>query len=231
MDPAKDTNGGTAYNMVPLWFDPNTELTDELKALAQVYEQYCVHRMEVYATLGKGFDAGNKFKLELFSRVDTGSAPATPSLAAYFSVLSGQNTTLHTFNERGRVKIADVRPQFLGYGTPTAYQMMLPNTLQWFELNPAYFSQMLFRGVTIASAIPDETIAPASLSVQLTVAVTFKFRGRVISNKAYPTTMSMVKDLDLVRDNDEDDRKDTHLSNELSDVDRSKDGDSALASA
>jgi hypothetical protein len=151
--------------------------------------------MEVFATLGKGFSADNKFKLEMFSRVDTGSAPTSATIANYNSILSGQNTTLHTFNERGRVKVADVRPQFLGYGTPTSYQFMLPNSLQWFELNPFYFPQQIFRGVSIATGLPDETITPASLGIQLTVSITFKFRGRVISPKAFGLSAVPVTDI------------------------------------
>jgi hypothetical protein len=188
-DPAADTNGGTAYNTSAIWFNPNTDLTDELKALSLVYEEYLPHRMEIFATLGKGYTADNKFKQQLFSRVDTGAASGT-LLASYFSIISGQNTTLHTFEQRTRVKIADVRPKFLGYGTPTSYQAMLPNSMQWYQLDPSYFTQQLFRGVTVASAIPDETYSPGKLSIVFTVSVTFKFRGRVIDAKAYSSTIA-----------------------------------------
>jgi hypothetical protein len=183
-DPSQNITGTTAFGIGTVRFAPNLQLTQELTALSQVYEQYRVSRMEVYATLGKGFTADNKFKFKIFTRVDTGSSDITPVAANFYSMLSGQNCTQHTFERSGTVKIADVRPQTLGYGTPPSYTLMLPNSLQWLELNPSYFAQQLWRGVQIVSAIPDESYTPGELGISLSVAVTFQFRGRVVNERA-----------------------------------------------
>lgn len=191
-EPAVATNGGIAYGVGYIKFTPNTQLTDELKALSKVYEQYNVSRMEVYATLGKGYDADNKFKARLYARVDPDDVIQGSSyLRYYFSVLSGQNTTLHTFNQRGRVKIADFRPKFFAYSNDQADTTILPSRLQWYPLDDSHYINQKFTGLMVAGAMPDEGLQPDSLNMVLDVSLTFKFRGRVIADKAYSAEASM----------------------------------------
>jgi hypothetical protein len=206
-DPGQNITGTTAFGIGTVRFAPNLQLTSELTALSQVYEQYRVSRLEVFATLGKGFTADNKFKIKLITRVDTGTSDITPVAANFYSFLSGQNTTQHTFENRGTVKIADMRPQTLGYGTPPAYTIMLPNNLQWLELNPSYFAQQLWRGISIASAIPDESYTPGELGITLSVAATFQFRGRVIDERAL-TSAVRIQSAHTIYDPDQKDTQD-----------------------
>jgi hypothetical protein len=187
-NPVTDTHGGTGYAVGYVKFEPNTQLVNELTALAQVYEQYNVSRCEVFATLGKGFDANNKFKLKIYSRVDPDDVIQYGThLDYYFSVLTGQNTTLHTFNERGRVKLADFRPKFFSYGDDQANTPILPSQLQWYPLDPSHFINQKFTGLMVAGNMPDESISPGSLGMTIDVSLTFKFRGRVIADTAFKT--------------------------------------------
>lgn len=189
--PVTDTHGGTGYAVGYVKFEPNNQLVNELTALAQVYEQYNVARCEVFATLGKGFSADNKFKLKLYSRVDPDDVIQSGThLNYYFSVLTGQNTTLHTFNERGRVKLADFRPKFFSYGEDQANTPILPSQLQWYPLDPSHFINQKFTGLMVAANMPDESISPGSLGMTIDVSLTFKFRGRVIADTAFKTISS-----------------------------------------
>lgn len=176
----------------------SSALTDWFKAMAQVYEEYRITRIRIFASLGENMNVDDKIKVMMVSRVDVDAQYSNDTPNTIQSLLNSQNSNVSTFSQKNRMMLCDYRPVNV-QSAPTVQRQILPPQLQWYGTSPTQLGIDWWRGATIAAFIPGGA-ATDDKKLTLTVSCDVAFRGRATIPLPSTSNINLI-----LRDVDDDD--------------------------
>jgi hypothetical protein len=154
----------------------STPFSDIIKDYSTMYEQYKVKRIRLRAQVGKGYTNDRRLQTYIATRVDVDTQNTTSTLTNVQSLLFSENTSLKTFTERGNILLADFRP-LARIAISNNSQPLLNNNMQWYPTKDVLLHT--WKGINLASIIPETGLSPNELAITLTLEVDVAFRGRI----------------------------------------------------
>jgi hypothetical protein len=170
-------------------------LNSILNEAADMYEQYRIRRVRIYATPGKNFTNDIRIKTKVLARVDRDNFKPYSSANALGVLSSSSNTVTKLLPDCAKVLLCDFNPVCKPYlpGQSTSDGRQLPPTLSWMALRDVNsnkrFSYDEWLGATIGLVTPDESYQPTtSPTIALTIRLDIQFRGRIFNTVSYSSS-------------------------------------------
>lgn len=177
-----------------------------LGKMCDMYEQYRVRRIRVYASPGANMTNDLRIKTQIMARVDPDSFFAQSTGAALGLLTGSSNTVTKRLNDTpDGTLLADFNPvvhPFMAGQSQTNGRMLLNNNC-WMMLRDGNSTSRYhldeWRGVQMGFTIPDGTDVDFTIKVQLRFRIDLEFRGRQVHGASYQSTeLTLPKPADFV---------------------------------
>lgn len=188
----ENTNGEFAFGIAQFSAFPTATnaLGASLASYVPDYEEYKIRRIRVRAIPGKGMTNDYRIQTIIAARVDTNFVDTATTFANLQSLVNCENTVIKTFADHTNILICDVKPVcFQGTSASAAAIPTLPNEDQWYRTTD--YLQHVWRAGVAAVIIPDNSIQPNQIRLNLILEIDVDFRGRVQAAAQYTASRTL----------------------------------------
>lgn len=194
--------GGKAFGLGSINLRPNSSyrayMTAIMNQYKDLYEQYRLRRVRVYAMPGKNFTNDLRIVSQVAARVDTDFLPTTSTKTSLGTLLASSNCVVRSLRDNGMTLLADYNPVCQAFDSDAITDgRQFPNNLCWMTMKDGNgnlsFIYNQWTGATVCLMLPDSNWSSGKEpNISLKIRVDMEFRGRTMAAANFAVSDSTI---------------------------------------